>query len=248
MHAHSFARSGGGCRLLSGISRARRSGCLPPLHLRSKLLMRHRNRIPTFTRIPAPRHHFIFPQVLDQLIEVAVLVLLRVLNRTANLRVAKALPNHWRGWRRKSPIGRTGRHVRASEILFLMARAALFGGHPVTFRAASHVHGVPMPVISLPREVTARMAVHAAGMPQHGDKFDEKGPVACRRSCGAVAFVAGLSAALMGCETDIAPRKVRTAPAIAKRTEVSKRFIQPRSDGSAACGSASRSRRTPHSR
>ncbi len=90
-----------------------------------------------------------------QLIEVAVLVLLRVLNRTANLRVAKALPNHWRGWRRESPIGRTGRHVRASEIMVLMARAALFGGHPVTFRAAADVHGVRMPVISLPRGVTA---------------------------------------------------------------------------------------------
>src|SRR5260370_42710766 len=126
----SLASSGGGCRLLTGISRARRSGCLPPLHLRGILLVRHRNGIPTFTRIPAPRHQFIFRQVLDQLIEVAVLVLLRVLNGTANLRVAKALPSHWRGWRRNSPIGRAQRQWRARGIMVLMARAALFGEDP----------------------------------------------------------------------------------------------------------------------
>ena len=181
---HSFASSGGGCRLLRGISRARRSGCLPPPHLGTKLLTRHRNRIPTFTRIPAPHHQFIFRQVLDQLIEVAVLVLLRFLNRTANLRVAKALPNHWRGWRRKSPIGRTGRHVRAREIMILMARAALFAGYPLPFGAPSHVHGVGMPVIPLSREVTARMAVHAAGMPQHRHELFKEGSVASRWSFG----------------------------------------------------------------
>src|SRR5260370_40368464 len=155
---HSFATSGGGCRLLTDISRARRSGCLPPLHLCGILLMRHGNRSPTFARVPCPGHQFIFGQVLDQLIGVAVLVLLRVLQRTANLGVAKALPNHWRGWRRGSPCGRTWRHVRARDIMVLMARAALFRGYPATFRAAADVNGVRMPVISLPREITARMA------------------------------------------------------------------------------------------
>src|ERR1700716_2738833 len=82
------------CRLLPGIGRARSSSCLPLFHLRSKFLMRHRNGIPAFTRIPAPRHQFILRQVLDELIEVTVLVLLRVFNRTAKLPVAKALPNH----------------------------------------------------------------------------------------------------------------------------------------------------------
>jgi hypothetical protein len=106
-------------------------------------------------------------QVLDQLIEVAILVLFRILNRTAKLSIREALPDHGCGWRRKPPIRRTGRHVCAGEIMVLMARAALFSGYPVTLRAASHIHGVRMTVISLPREVTARMAVHAAGMPQH---------------------------------------------------------------------------------
>jgi hypothetical protein len=57
--------------------------------------------------------------------------------------------------------------------MVLMARAALFRAYPVTFRAASHVHGVRMPILSLPREIKVRMAVHAAGMAQDGDKFDK---------------------------------------------------------------------------
>jgi len=47
--------------------------------------------------------------------------------------------------------------------MVLMARAALFGGHSVP-QARPHIHGVGMAVIALSREVTARMAVHAAGM------------------------------------------------------------------------------------
>jgi hypothetical protein len=55
--------------------------------------------------------------------------------------------------------------------MVLMAGAALFSGHTMTFRASSHVHRVRMTVIALPREVTARVAVHAAGMPQHRHEF-----------------------------------------------------------------------------
>src|SRR6266705_656454 len=64
----------------SVIGGARRSGRLPLFHLRCKLVVRHRNRVPALTRSPAPRYQLVFRQVLDELIEVAILILLRVLN------------------------------------------------------------------------------------------------------------------------------------------------------------------------
>src|SRR5438128_8015009 len=76
------------------IAGAWRSGRLPLFHLRRKLVVRHRNRVPAFTRIPAPRDQFVFRQVLDELIEVAILVLFRILNRTAKLSIREALPDH----------------------------------------------------------------------------------------------------------------------------------------------------------
>jgi hypothetical protein len=105
--------------------------------------------------------------VVDELIELAIPILYRVLNRTANLSIGEAFPDHGRGRRGKPPIRGAGRRVCAGKILVLMARAALFSGNAVTLRAASHVHGVWMTVVTLPREVTARMAVHATRMPQH---------------------------------------------------------------------------------
>jgi len=77
---HTFRKRGDDCRLLTAIGGAWRSRCPPLFHLRCKFLVRHRNRAPTFTWIPPPHHQFIFRQVLDELIEVAILVLLRVLN------------------------------------------------------------------------------------------------------------------------------------------------------------------------
>ena len=63
---------------------AGRSGRLPLFHLRCKLVVRHRNRVPAFTRIPTPRHQFVFREVLDELSEITVPILLRVLDHTAN--------------------------------------------------------------------------------------------------------------------------------------------------------------------
>jgi len=67
----------------------------------------------------------------------------------------------------RPPVRRAGRHVGAGKIVVLMAGAAFFSSNTVTLRAPSHVHGVRMTVVSLPREVTARMAVHATRMAQH---------------------------------------------------------------------------------
>ena len=47
--------------------------------------------------------------------------------------------------------------------------------------AAPHVHGVLMAVISLPREVTLRMTIHAARITQDRDEGGEQGFIAtCR--------------------------------------------------------------------
>src|SRR5437773_5948375 len=77
---HTFRKRGDDCRLLTAIGGAGRSGRSPPFDLRRKLVVRHRNRISALTRIPAPRYQFVFRQVLDELIEVAILILLRVLD------------------------------------------------------------------------------------------------------------------------------------------------------------------------
>jgi hypothetical protein len=54
-----------------------------------------------------------------------------------------------------------------------MAGAAFLRGHPMAFKAAPHVHGVGMAIISLPREMSSRMAIHAAGMAQHRNEGGE---------------------------------------------------------------------------
>jgi hypothetical protein len=129
--------------------------------------MAHRNCQSALTRFPGPHHQLVRRQVLDELIEVAIPILLRVLNRTANLSVREAFPDHRCGWRWQPPIRGARWHVCAGEIVVLMARGALLSGSAVTLWASSHIHGVWMTVVSLAREVTARMAVHAAWMAQH---------------------------------------------------------------------------------
>src|SRR5437764_12965045 len=75
----------------------------------------------------------------------------------------------------------SGRHMRAGEIRLLMARAALLHSHTVAIGAAPHVHGVLMAVVSLPREVTLRMTIHAARVTQDRDERGEQGSIAtCR--------------------------------------------------------------------
>jgi len=103
-------------------------------------------------------------------------------NRTAKLSIREALPDHGCGWRRKPPVRRTGRHVCAGEIMVLMARAALFSGYPVTLRAASHIHGVRMTVLSLPREAAVELTPEdfqqienaASKIPLQGARYPEE--------------------------------------------------------------------------
>lgn len=68
------------CRLRTAIGRAGRSSRLPLFDLGGKLIARHRNRVPTFPRIPTPGYQFVLSEVLYELIEIAVPVLFGVLN------------------------------------------------------------------------------------------------------------------------------------------------------------------------
>src|SRR6185503_13691394 len=65
------------------------------------------------------------------------------------------------------PAWRSRRHMFSSKIMVLMAGAASQTGNTLAFAPAADVHRVPVTVVSLPGKVSARMAVHAARMPEH---------------------------------------------------------------------------------
>ncbi len=73
------------------------------------------------------------------------------------------------------PISRAWRGVHASQIVVLMTSAALNRIHSLSVGPAPDLHGVLMAVISLARKVSYRVAVHAAGMTQHGNNGFEGG-------------------------------------------------------------------------
>ena len=127
--------------------------------------MLHRDWSSTLARIPGPRHQLVFGKVLDELIEVAVSVLLSVLDRFADLGIGQTLPDHWRARRRQAPVGCAGRQMRACEIVVLVTRTASFRRNSVTVWSPSYIHGVPMSVIALPRIISLRMTIHAARVP-----------------------------------------------------------------------------------
>jgi len=70
--------------------------------------------------------------------------------------------------------------MSANKIVVLMASAASLRRDATASVAASHIHGVRMSVISLAREVSCRMAIHASRMTQHGNESGEKRPVTTR--------------------------------------------------------------------
>jgi hypothetical protein len=64
--------------------------------------------------------------------------------------------------------------MSANQIVVLMTSAASFRRHAAASVAASHIHGVRMSVISLAREVSGGVAIHASRMTQHGNESAEK--------------------------------------------------------------------------
>jgi len=148
--------------------------------------VRHRYGSSTLTWAPGPCHQFVFGQVLDQLVEVPVPVLLRVLDRPANLRIGQTLPDHGSAGRRQAPVGSARRQMRARKVVVLMTGAALFRRNSVTAGAAPHVHRMRMTIVSLPREVSLGMAVHASRVSQHRDKCGKESSIALRRRCRSI--------------------------------------------------------------
>jgi hypothetical protein len=63
--------------------------------------------------------------------------------------------------------------MRSGQIVVLVAVTALLRSHSVATGSAPHVHVMLMTIISLPREVAARMAIHAPRMPQDRDESSE---------------------------------------------------------------------------
>src|ERR1700730_7161152 len=106
--------------------------------------------------------------MLDELLDVPVLVLLRILDRLANLGVSQTLPDHRSARRRQTPVRCAGRQVCANKIVILMTGAAFLCSHAVTRGPAPDVHCVWMPVVTLTGKVSVRVTIHTARMPQHG--------------------------------------------------------------------------------
>jgi hypothetical protein len=59
--------------------------------------------------------------------------------------------------------------VLARDIVILMATATRRTCNPVSDGSSTHIHGVPVAIIPLPREVSFRMAVHTSWVMQHRD-------------------------------------------------------------------------------
>ena len=73
--------------------------------------------------------------------------------------------------------------MRARKIVLLMTGVTFFRSHSKPHWAAPYVHGVRMPVITLPGIISLRMAVHAARVAQHGNKCSEQRSVAAGVGC-----------------------------------------------------------------
>jgi hypothetical protein len=62
------------------------------------------------------------------------------------------------------------------QIVILMARTALYSECAISIRSAAHLRRVPVTIVSLPRKVARRMAIHAARVMEDGnDGFESAG-------------------------------------------------------------------------
>ena len=133
-----------------------RSCGLPLLYLDGELVVRHGDGSSPFTRIPGPLTSLSSVRCSTSWSRFRFLFCLWVLDGLANLGIGEALPDHGRAGRGQAPVGRARRQMRAGKIVVLMTGAAFFRRHAVTLRAAAHIHGMRMPVVALPGEVSLR--------------------------------------------------------------------------------------------
>lgn len=138
-------------------------------------MLRHGDGSSAIAGVPAPKNKKRV-HVLDNLRNSAVSVPRGIFKQLAKLVIAQTFPDHRRGRGGKSPIGCAGWHVQAVEVVILVAGAAPNGVGAMTIGTALDVHDVGMAVVSLTREVSAGMTVHAAWMMKNGnDGFEGLG-------------------------------------------------------------------------
>jgi hypothetical protein len=100
----------------------------------------------------------------DDLPDAPVPVLFWILEQFAELGITQPFPDHRRpGWR-KVPAGRSGRHMRARKVMILVTGAAVNRIHSPPTGPAPHLHLMLVAIVSLAREVSSGVAIHAARM------------------------------------------------------------------------------------
>jgi hypothetical protein len=65
--------------------------------------------------------------------------------------------------------------VQTFQIVVLMTCAALYSERAISIRASAHLHRVRVTIVSLPRKVAGRMAIHAARVMEGGNDRLESG-------------------------------------------------------------------------
>jgi len=102
--------------------------------------------------------------VLDDLFERFASVLFRVFQLACQLRGGFALKDHSHIRGRETPLGMTGRHAFARKVRVLVTTFALERIEAFAVGAALHVLEMEVTVFALQRDVSGRMAIHAARM------------------------------------------------------------------------------------
>jgi hypothetical protein len=137
-------------------------------------MLRHRHRSAALPRIPTPEHEW-RAHMLHNLLNRTVSVLLWVLEQFAKMAIVEALPNHWCGWGRQMPTGRSRRHMPAHEVVVLVTGAAFDRIDTVSVGPTANLHGMAMAIVSLARIVSVGVAIHAARVTEYGRKGFESG-------------------------------------------------------------------------
>jgi len=80
------------------------------------------------------------------------------------------------------PVRRSRRHVRARQVVVLVTSAALHRLRSLPIRSPPDLHGMRMAIVSLAREVSRGVTIHAARMAQHwNDSLKGGGAIDLRR-------------------------------------------------------------------
>jgi hypothetical protein len=160
------------CRNVAGASSA---FCCPLFNVGEECGLRKRNWGAAIAGMPSPEHKRGL-HVLDNPIDITSAVLFRVLQQFTELAICQSFPDHRHARRWKVPIRGAWRSVLPFDVEILVTDAALHRLEPLSSRAAADVHGVPMAIISLPRKVSARVAVHTPRVTEHRyDRFESGG-------------------------------------------------------------------------